>query len=352
MYRNIINKIAILIILLSATKVGISQDIHFSQYGETPVVINPALIATAYDTRAIINYRSQWGSVAKAYTTFGFTFEQAINHRKLRKNYFGLALSVYRDVAGDARLGSLMPNLGFNYLTKVSQFGKLSGGLQAGVIYRSIDVSKLQWDSQFDEYEYKADLPSGEATPRSGIVGFDMGGGVNFHYAKSERYISAQDGAKFDIGFSTFHYEIPPNSFWLSSEKLYTKTIAYFNGDFGIKSMGIVLIPSLIYMRQGPSTETTVGFLCKYIIEDQATYTSLKKGSSFTFGAYYRTNDALIPTILYQNGTYAIGVSYDLNLSDLTPASKTKGGLEISLRYNTSPGYGRSLGNTINKPTK
>lgn len=352
MHRNLIHKIAILLVLVSAAKTGLSQDIHFSQYGETPVVINPALITTSYDTRAIVNYRSQWGSVAKAYTTFGFTFEQAIKHLKLRKNYFGLALSMYRDVAGDAKLGSLLPNLGFNYVTKISQFSKLSGGLQAGVIYRSIDVSKLQWDSQFSGYAYDPNLPSGEATPRSGIVGFDMGGGINLHHAKSERYISAQDGAKFDIGFSAFHYQIPPNSFWLSSEKLYTKMIGYFNGEYGIKSVGIVLIPSVIYMRQGPSTETTAGFLFKYIIEDQATYTSLKKGSSFTFGAYYRVNDALIPTVLYQNGTYAIGLSYDINLSDLTPASRTKGGLEISLRYNTSPGYGKSLGNSVNKPTK
>jgi type IX secretion system PorP/SprF family membrane protein len=352
MYRNIINKIAVLIVLFVTSKTGVGQDIHFSQYAETPVVINPALITTAFDTRAIINYKSQWGSVAKAYTTFGFTFEQAINHQKLKKNYFGIALSMYRDVAGDAKLGSLMPNLGFNYITKVSEFGKLSGGLQAGVIYRTIDVSKLQWDNQFDGYAYDPSRAHGEATPRSGIVGFDMGGGVNFHYAKSERYISSQDGAKFDIGFSAFHYEVPPNSFWLSSEKLYTKTIGYASGEFGIPAAGMVLIPSVIYQRQGPSTEINAGFMFRYIIEEQGTYTSLKKGSSLTFGAYYRVNDALIPTLLYQNGTYAIGISYDFNLSDLTPASKTKGGLEISLRYNVSPGYGKSLGASVNKPTK
>ncbi len=102
-------------------------------------------------------------------------------------------------------------------------------------------------------------------------------------------------------------------------------------------------------MKQGPSSEATLGFLFKYIIEDQATYTSLKKASSVSFGVYYRLQDAVIPTILFQKAKYAIGVAYDFNLSQLTPASKLKGGLEVTLRYNTSPGYGKALGNSINR---
>lgn len=343
-------RIAIILTLMCSVSYIKAQDIHFSQYNEAPVAINPALITTAYDTRAIANYRSQWGSVAKSYQTYGITFEQAIRHLKLKKNYVGIAINIFSDKAGDAKLGSLMPNFGINYVTKASKFSKLSGGLQFGMVYRTIDVSALKWDSQYDGYQYNPELPSGETTPHSAITSFDMGGGVNFHYAKSERYISAQDGAKCDIGFSAFHYNIPKNSFFTSSERLYSKYIFHANLDYGIKSAGIALVPSLIYMKQGPSTETTLGFLIKYIIEDQATYTNLKRASSFSFGIYYRLKDAIVPTILFQKSKYAVGVAYDINVSQLTPASKLKGGLEVMLRYNTTPGYGRALGSTINKP--
>lgn len=326
-----------------------AQDIHFSQYTEAPVAINPALVTTSYDTRVIANYRTQWGSVAKAYQTYGISFEQAIKHLKLKKNYVGIALNVFNDRAGDAKLGSLMPSLAVCVVTKSSKYSKLSGGIQGGMVYRTINVSALRWDNQYDGYNYNADLPSGEATPRSSIVSFDVGGGINFHYAKSERYISAQDGAKCDIGFSAFHYNIPKNSFFTSSERLFTKYIFHANLDYGIKSAGIALTPSLLYMKQGPSTETTLGFLFKYIIEDQATYTNMKKASSVSFGVYYRLKDAIIPTILFQKAKYAIGVAYDLNLSQLTPASKLKGGLEVTLRYNSSPGYGKALGSNVNK---
>jgi type IX secretion system PorP/SprF family membrane protein len=346
-----ISKIVILVLAVAISKNGFAQDIHFSQYSEAPVVINPALVTTSYDTRAMIGYRSQWGSVAKAYRTYGFTVEQAIKHLKLRKNYFGVAISMFSDKAGDARLASLMPNVALSYVTKVSKMAKLSGGIQAGVVYRTIDVSQLRWDSQYKDYEYDPNLPSGETTPKSGIVSFDMGAGVNLHYAKSERYISSQDGAKFDIGFAAFHYNIPKNSFFQSSERLYTKYITYINAEYGIESVGIVLVPSVIYMTQGPSKEITPGFMFKYIIEEQATYTQLKKASSFSFGVYYRLRDAIIPTILYQKDKFAVGLAYDINLSQLTPASKLKGGLEITLRYNTSPGYGRSLGGSMNNRT-
>ncbi|MGZ3933058.1 MAG: hypothetical protein ACXVP0_17600, partial [Bacteroidia bacterium] len=48
----------------------------------------------------------------------------------------------------------------------------------------------------------------------------------------------------------------------------------------------------------------------------------------------YRVNDAIIPQLLLDMGTYAIGLGYDVNISSYRTASKTFGGVEISLRYN------------------
>jgi type IX secretion system PorP/SprF family membrane protein len=350
---NRIIKTGTLVIALFAVTAINAQDIHFSQYTEAPVNVNPALVGSSYDSRAIINYRSQWGSVAKSYQTYGITVEQSLKRLKLKKKYLAMGFNMYSDKAGDAKLGTLTPNLALAIHTKAAKFAWLSGGIQAGFVYRTIDISNLKWGSQYNDesYVYNASAPSGELTPKSGIVTFDAGAGVNFHYAKSERYISAKDGAKCDIGFSTYHYNLPKNSFFLTSERLATKYIFHANLDYGLKSVGIALVPSLIYMKQGPSTEITLGMMFKYIIEDQATYTNLKNASSFSFGAYYRVKDAIIPCILYQKSKYAIGISYDINVSQLTPASKLKGGLEICLRYNTSSGYGKMLGTSVNRPT-
>jgi hypothetical protein len=70
---------------------------------------------------------------------------------------------------------------------------------------------------------------------------------------------------------------------------------------------------------------------------------------SLSLGAYYRLKDAVIPSLLFQFDKWGLGIAYDINLSDLTPATNTKGGLEVALRYNMSPGYGRALGGSFNK---
>lgn len=328
-----------------------AQDIHFSQYNETPVVINPALSSTAYDTRVIANYRNQWASVASPYQTYGISVEKAIHHLKLKKNYFGVSLTVYSDKAGDAGLGTTLAQLGLNYVIKVSKFSKLSVGLGGGISYRTINGSSLRWESQYDGYQYNASTPSGEKLPVNSFIQPDFAGGVDWHYGKSERYISAQDGAKADIGFSAFHYNAPTYSYIRSNDRQYAKFIGHANFDIGIKNAGVALVPSIIYMKQGPSQEIDAGFMFKYIVQDQSVYTKEKKACAISLGAYYRVKDAVIPTLLVQYDKFAIGASYDFNLSQLSAASKTKGGLEISLRFNTSPGYGKMLGGSYNRPT-
>lgn len=328
-----------------------AQDIHFSQFTETPVLMNPALSCTAYDTRIIANYRSQWASVTSPYQTYGVSIERVVKHLKLKKSYVGMALNIYNDKAGDGNLGNLAANFGVNVVVKTGQFSKLSGGVGGGINYRTINPNNLKWESQYDGYAYDPTIASGESVPASSFVQADFVAGVVYHFARSERYISAQDGTKFDIGFSAFHYNMPKYSFVSSGDRLYTKFVGYASFDIGIKNAGIALVPSVLYMLQGPSQEINAGFMFKYIIQDQSVYTGIKKACALSAGAYYRAGDAIIPSLLFQYDKYAFGVSYDLNMSQLTAASKAKGGLEFSLRFNTSPGYGKSLGGSFNRPT-
>lgn len=328
-----------------------AQDIHFSQFNETPVLINPAMSCTAFDTRVIANYKNQWASVTSPYQTYGISVERALKHLKLKKAYTGMSLSVYNDKAGDAALGSLLVNLGFNTVIKTGQYSKLSAGIGGGVNYRTINASKLKWESQYNGYSYDETIASGETTPRSSFLQGDFVGGLAYHYAKSERYISAQDGTKFDLGFSVFHYNMPKYSYVSSGDRQFVKYALHGNFDIGFKNTGIALVPSFIYMKQGPSKEMNVGCLVKYIIQDQSVYTGIKKPCAIAIGGYYRFGDAVIPSLLFQYDKYAFCVSYDLNISQLAGASKTKGGLEFSLRFNVSPGYGKSLGKSLNRPT-
>lgn len=347
--KRILNVLAFLAI---CANIGFAQDIHFSQYAETPTSINPALAGVTYNTRAIINYKSQWSSVANKYLTMGFSFEQTIKHKKLKGNYFAVTANIFKDDAGDAKLKTLNPNFGLSYLQKINKKMKISGGLQSGFFYRTIDVSGLHWGEQFDGYAFDPNLPTGEANaPRSSITSFDLGGGVNLNYVQSDKFLSAKNAAKFDVGFSTYHFSLGRSSFITTTEKLSTRYCAYFNGDFNIPNSINAIMPSILIMRQSSNMEIIMGALFKFILGDPSTYTSRKKPRALSIGSYYRYRDAIIPTVLIQLNKYAFGVSYDINVSALTPASKRYGGLELMLRYNLFPGYGINMGRTDTKPS-
>ena len=328
-----------------------AQDVHFSQYSETPSSINPALIGVKYETRATLNYKNQWSSIGNKYETMAFSFEQTIKHKKLKNNYLAVAVNIFKDVAGDAQLKSLNPNLGISFLQKINKNMMLSSGIQSGFFYKTIDVSSLHWGEQWNGYSYDSNLPSGEKTPRSSVTSFDIGGGLNLNYVQSEGFISSKDAARFDLGFSLFHFGLTNNSFISNSEKLNTKFCTYFNGEFSIPNSRNAIMPSFLYMRQGPNSEFITGALFKFILGDPSTYTANKKPFSISVGGYYRFKDAIVPSVLFQLDKYAFGVSYDINISALTPATNRLGGIELMLKYNILSGYGINLGRSDAQPS-
>ena len=93
------------------------------------------------------------------------------------------------------------------------------------------------------------------------------------------------------------------------------------------------ILPNLILLKQGPSTEINVGALIRYSIREESKYTGFLKETALFFGVFSRTGDALIPTVMFEVANYSVGFSYDINTSDLKDATGGNGGVEISLRF-------------------
>src|SRR5215813_2231473 len=80
-----------------------AQDLHFSQYFNTPLLVNPANTGFAPDVdyRVGINYRNQWASITpNPYKTMSAWGDiQAFNNR-FESGWVGLGGALLRDVAG------------------------------------------------------------------------------------------------------------------------------------------------------------------------------------------------------------------------------------------------------------
>ena len=73
--------------------------------------------------------------------------------------------------------------------------------------------------------------------------------------------------------------------------------------------------------------------MVRYQIIEGSKYTGNIKETALSLGGYYRNGDSFIPTILIEVANYALGISYDINVSGLAAVSKGRGGVEIALRF-------------------
>jgi type IX secretion system PorP/SprF family membrane protein len=333
---------------LSAYKTQ-AQDTHFSQFYFSPLTMNPAL-AGAFNgnVRLITNYRDQWQSVTTPYKTFAFSCDMGMFKKKVSSGFLGAGISFLSDKAGDSELGLNQANLSLAYHVQVSGYNSLSAGIQCGYAQRNINFEKLTWDNQFDGSSYNSALPSNENTMSNNLSYLDLGAGLQWTYAKGEMYSTANTQLYMNAGISVFHLNQPNISFnSTSKDNLPLKLVMHSAFQIGIKNSRISLAPSFLFMQQGSLQNIVVGTLIRYKLIEESKYTGFIKGAAISFGGHYRTGDAFIPSVQLEIAQYAIGISYDINTSNLKNASYGKGGIEFSLRfYNPNPFTGKSISKT------
>jgi type IX secretion system PorP/SprF family membrane protein len=315
---------------------GFSQDIHFSQFIATPLLINPAQTALGGNARMILNYKNQWQSVGSPFRTYAFSGDVALNKSKTHPNYFGMGVLFYSDKAGDSQMGTTEGALTFSGIVKVSDNSKFSGGMLFGFSQRSINYDKLLWENQYDGLTLNSALASNEPAGLKAYHFFDLGGGVCWTYGKEEKYISANDGVRATVGISVWHFGLPRYTFYgISDERLNTKLIMHSAVEMGLANSNVIFAPNLLYMKQGKLHELDLGGIFKFIIKENSKYTGRIKASAIGIGVSYRYKDAIIPQFSYENSAYAFGISYDANISQLKAASEMRGGMEVYIRFAT-----------------
>lgn len=320
-----------------------AQDIHFSQFDETQLQLNPADAGVQHDVRVVTNYKNQWQTVGSPYKTFALSADARLLRDK--KHHLGLGLDLFSDKAGDANLNSTQVNLSLSGIITVSDKSVISAGLMSGFAQRSITVDGLQWGNQYDGSAYDAALPTGETATANAFNFVDLGAGMQYSFGNSEMYISANNARKVNIGVSVFHPHQPSYTFYgQKTEILHTKWVFHGNAAIGVKNTNLVLKPSYIVFIQGGTKEITPGLTLQYILQEGSKYTRNKKPAAFSLGGYYRMKDAFIAVAKFEYSNYAIGFSYDVNLSKLKTVSKARGGFEISLRFISPSAFGKRSG--------
>ncbi|MCH8330847.1 MAG: PorP/SprF family type IX secretion system membrane protein, partial [Bacteroidetes bacterium] len=150
------------------------QEVHFSQFGSSPLTLNPALTGMINGNYRIVgNFREQWKSVTVPYSTFSSSIDMPILRSRFRQDNLGAGFIFYRDIAGDSRLSTSFYSLSLGFTKALDSRQRLTIGLQPGLIQKSINFSDLQFGSQFNGRNYDPGLASNENMETESFRRFD-----------------------------------------------------------------------------------------------------------------------------------------------------------------------------------
>ena len=165
--------------LFTAGLLKAQVDPHFSQYYANPLWLNPALTgAINGEERIIANFKDQWTGIDNGYKTGAFSAD----YRPTEK--VGVGINILNQAAGAAGYNYFAGYLSFGYKIAISQDEKkqLHFGVQAGIINRSFDPSKVQLDDQYNPaIGFDPNLPGFENYPTTSSTAFDAGAGIFYN---------------------------------------------------------------------------------------------------------------------------------------------------------------------------
>ncbi len=296
------------------------QDIHFSQFFNSPLTLNPAETGSFDGSfRATAIYRSQWASLNSPYKTFSSSYDHIFKWGLAPGDYTSGGMMMYSDKAGDANYTTTYVTLSGAYHKPVSDNQLLTFGLQFGYWQQKFESDKLYFADQFDGSSF-TNKTTAENFQSQIQNKYDLNVGLRYAY-------TVNDDISLHAGAAVNHLTFIKNSFKGNQDE---RLALAYRGDIGMDyrlNEKMVLSPKIYFAQQSRAIELTLGSEASYLLETE------KFTGTLYAGIFYRTRDAVYPYIAVKYNDMKIGLSYDATLSGLTAYNAARGGFEISFQY-------------------
>lgn len=301
-----------------------AQDLHFSQFMNSPLLTNPA--NTGFipdgDYRIGANFRNQWSSITafpyKTMSAFGDV--QTMNNSD-NTGWLGLGGVVLRDVAGTGVLTSTKVYGSVAYHQMVNAGSLVSLGFNVGWANKRINTTNLtfpsQWNGKFFDVNQVTTAPKLDAT---NISYLDMQVGANYAYFPTDK-------AYLNVGFSAMHVNRPRESFFNASSgvdnRIPVRYTGFVNGSFMVNDR-VIVNPNVYASLQAKSYEVVGGLNAHYNLSGDGEKVLIA-------GLYYRYKDAVIPMVGLGYKDINFTFTYDATMSDLNNFNNGRGAFEFSI---------------------
>ena len=322
--KRIKNLIALMSCALCLANGAFAQDLHFSQFMNSPLLTNPANTGFTPDGdyRLGVNYRNQWASItAFPYKTMSVFGDVQTMQNSDNTGWLGLGGVILRDVAGTGALTSTKVYGSVAYHQMVNAGSLVSLGFNVGWANKRINTANLtfpsQWNGKFFDVHNVTVAPKFDA---NNINYLDIQVGANYAYFPTDRiYLNA--------GFSAMHVNRPRESFFSDSSGVDNRVPArytgFLNGSFMLNDR-LIVNPNVYASLQAKPYEIVGGLNAHYDLSGDGEKVLIA-------GLYYRYKDAIIPMVGLGFKDYTFSFTYDVTQSGLNTFNNGRGALEFSI---------------------
>ncbi len=307
-------------LLLAFTTSLFAQDVHFSQFFETPLLRNPSLAGLfAGDVRVQGVYRTQWQSVTVPFVTQSINAEYKMPIGN-SNDFVTAGMQILHDQAGTTALTTtnVYPAINYHKALSADKSTYLSLGFMGGYVQRSIDRSKITTDAT---YTHGGD---GETFANTKYGYLDGSAGMSFNSTLGD-----EGQTTYFVGLAYHHFNKPHASFYDDyTLPISPKTVVSGGIKFPVDETSYLTLEA-DYSQQSVNKEFIGGLMF-----------SRKIGTDYEhpmytvhFGGYVRYKDAFIPVVKLDYHPFSVALSYDVTTSALQTASQSRGGFELSISY-------------------
>jgi len=298
--------------------VGNAQDIHFTQYNFSPLVVNPAQTGGFSGTFRINGiYRDQYRPIVQnAFSTPSFSIDAPIVRGFGKNDWIGIGLMMYSDIRGGAKFtnNSMKASLGYHIGFGKSRRSVLSLGFQTGVVQYFLNGTEddITWESELNG----AGLGEGGLTGKKTFTDYagsllfrtKMNDRTNVFAGFTGRYLLRTQFGLINTGSSSLpkRYTFVAGGEYLLNKKMIIggSLIGEF---FGISKTAILNGSVDLLLDQSKNLWLVVGTGYRY-----------RDGVNLRAGVKYKNMEA--------------GIAYDIPVSKLLTATSI-GSIELGITY-------------------
>lgn len=298
------------------------QDIHFTQFYNAPLTLNPGETTNHdADWRVAGIYRNQWRSFGAAFNTIAASFDYQF---LLKKGKLAAGIVMYSDrTNGTAGINSTKIMLSGAYQLPIKK-SRLNFGVQAGFVNKSLSSNTFPDQFNNDTGYFDGDLTTADGGTGIKTMYPDINVGV----------VYTLTGKKFkpEIGFAVHHINFPKENFYGKDKHLKPRPVFSFSGYWQFSTRWS-LIPRVLYMYHSGASDFIGGLQLGYHFgENSMRIKSIYAGPMLREGFEAAPNAVMIAGgINFKK--FELGGAFDLTSSSLNKPTNYRGAFEVSLIY-------------------